>query len=85
MLNDLLTAGGPPEMLDDDDDFDAELRKAMRDLVVIMPTLKEMAELWRSASWFAKAVKYIGGMVVGVYAAYLTIKVGIASTFGGKP
>jgi hypothetical protein len=39
-----------------------EAKKALTDLVKIAPTLNELAEGYKAASWFGRFVKWIGGI-----------------------
>ncbi len=42
--------------------------KALKGIVIIAPTLSEMAEGYKAASWFGRFVKWIGGIGAAILA-----------------
>ena len=46
-----------------------ETVKALKGLVIVAPTLGELAEGYKAAGWFGKFIKWIGAMAGAVLAA----------------
>lgn len=52
------------------------MREEIRPLVSDMSTLKDVIMAWKAATWFGKALKWIGGISAGAAALYTYIKTG---------
>lgn len=58
---------------------DEETVKALKGLVLIAPTLGELAEGYKAASWFGKLVKWLGALAAAILGiiAFIQFNMGI--------
>lgn len=52
--------------------------ETISELTEILPTLKALAEAWKSAGWFARAIKWVGGLVAAIGVIAVAIRYGIS-------
>lgn len=59
------------QRLDEQDETIKELRE-------LLPTLKALTEAWESAGWFARAIKWLSGIVAAMGIIAVAIRYGIS-------
>lgn len=55
--------------------LDAEEVEALREIAALAPTLKELADAWKSAAWFASALKWLGALGAALAAIAVAVRI----------